>query len=393
MIKHLFTLIWNRKRNNVLLIVEIFVSFVVLFCIFSMGMYYYNNYKKPLGFTYDNVWVLSMDWKALPNEEVKPILEQLLTTIQNAPEVENASCAGSSLPFSFSNNGSTIERPEKEGLAEFAELYHGGDDYGKVLDAPLVEGRWFEKADDAARLQPAVINQNLKERLFGSETALNKTIHLWGSDHRVVGVVAQFRKTDFEEPGNVVIKRDNIHWEGAWLPRMIILKAKEGIGVSFEQELVKEIGRLAPGWTLEFDTMTAMRDVKHKMTVVPLIALSLVAAFLILNVALGLFGVLWYNISKRISEIGLRRAVGSTSSGIKWQIVGEVMVLATFGLFIGCFFCLQLPILNAFGIQSSIYISAILISMAAIYLLVVVCALYPGAQAAKTAPAAALHEE
>ena len=393
MIKHLFTLIWNRKRNNVLLIVEIFVSFIVLFCICSMGLYYYNNYQKPLGFTYDNVWLLSMDWKALPNEEVKPILEQLLSTIQNAPEVKNASYAGSSLPFSFSNNGSTIKRPDKEGVEEFAELYHGGDDYGKVLEAPLVEGRWFEKADDAARLQPAVINQNLKERLFGNETALNKTIHLWGSDHLVVGVVAQFRKTDFEESNNVVIRRDNIHLEDAWLPRMIILKVKDGVGVSFEQKLVKDLGRMARGWTLEFDTMTAMRDVKHKMTVVPLIALSMVAAFLILNVALGLFGVLWYNISKRIAEIGLRRAVGSTSTGIKWQIVGEVIVLATFGLIIGCFFSLQLPILNAFGIQSSIYLLATFISMLAIYVLAIACALYPGAQAAKTAPAMALHEE
>lgn len=393
MIKHLFTLIWNRKRNNVLLIVEILVSFLVLFCISTMGLYYYTNYQKPLGFSYDNVWILTMDWKALPNEEVKPILEQLLSTIQNSPQVKNASYAGNSLPFSFSNNGSNVKRKDKGDLEAFAELYDGGDDYGKVLNARLLDGRWFEKADDAARLQPAVINQNLKEELFGDENALNKTINLWGSDHLVVGIVEQFRKTDFEESKNVVIRRDNIHLKEAWPPSIIILKVKDGVGVSFEQELVKELGPLAPGWTLEFDTMTAMRDVKHKMTVVPLIALSMVGAFLILNVALGLFGVLWYNISKRIAEIGLRRAVGSTSSNIKWQIVGEVMVLATFGLLIGCFFSLQLPILNVFGIQSSIYLLAILISVLAIYLLAVACALYPGAQAAKTAPAMALHEE
>lgn len=392
MIKHLFTLIWNRKRNNVLLIIEIFVSFIVLFCISSMGLYYYNNYQKPLGFSYDNVWVLSVDWKALPNEEAIPVLEQLLAKIKNAPEVENASFAGNSLPFSFSNNGSTVKR-EGENLEEFAELYHAGDDYGKVLNAPLLEGRWFKKADDASRLPPLVINQNLKVKLFGDEQAINKTVNVWGNDHIVVGVVEHFRKTDFEESKNVVIKRDNIHIKDAWLPRMIILKVKEGVGVSFEQELVKELGSMAKGWTLEFDTLTAMRDVKHKLTVVPLIALSLICAFLIINVALGLFGVLWYNISKRISEIGLRRAVGSTAADIKWQMVGEVVVLATFGLLIGCFFSLQFPILNVLGVQSSIYLVAILISMVIIYLLAILCALYPGAQAAKTAPAMALHEE
>ena len=33
MIRHVFKLIWNRKRTNVLMMTEIFVSFLVLFAV------------------------------------------------------------------------------------------------------------------------------------------------------------------------------------------------------------------------------------------------------------------------------------------------------------------------------------------------------------------------
>ncbi|WP_167516172.1 hypothetical protein [Mucilaginibacter metallidurans] len=47
MFKHLFKLIWNKKKQNFLLITEMLVSFLVLFAVFTLMMYYYNNYKKP----------------------------------------------------------------------------------------------------------------------------------------------------------------------------------------------------------------------------------------------------------------------------------------------------------------------------------------------------------
>ena len=72
-----------------------------------------------------------------------------------------------------------------------------------------------------------------------------------------------------------------------------------------------------------------------------MIILIIVAGFLIINVALGLFGVLWYNINLRKSEIGLRRAVGASGNAVSKQLVGEALVLATFALIIGSFFAIH----------------------------------------------------
>jgi putative ABC transport system permease protein len=106
-----------------------------------------------------------------------------------------------------------------------------------------------------------------------------------------------------------------------------------------------------------------------------------------------LFGVLWYNINKRKSEIGLRRAVGATGDSVSRQLIGEAMVLSTLALIIGSFFAVQFPLLNVFDLPASVYIFALIFAVTFIYLLVIFCALYPGRQAAAIYPAVALHEE
>jgi putative ABC transport system permease protein len=54
-----------------------------------------------------------------------------------------------------------------------------------------------------------------------------------------------------------------------------------------------------------------------------------IAAFLLVMVAFGLFGVLWQNTTQRIPEIGLRRALGADAGSIYRQIIAEQMLLST----------------------------------------------------------------
>jgi putative ABC transport system permease protein len=111
------------------------------------------------------------------------------------------------------------------------------------------------------------------------------------------------------------------------------------------------------------------------------------------NVALGLFGVLWYNISKRKGEIGLRRALGATGKSISVQLVTEILVLSTLALLLGSFFAVQFPLLNVFDLPGHVYYTALVLAVAFIYILATICALYPSRQAAAIFPAVALHEE
>jgi putative ABC transport system permease protein len=124
------------------------------------------------------------------------------------------------------------------------------------------------------------------------------------------------------------------------------------------------------------------------------IALAIVCGFLSINVALGLFGVIWYSTNRRKAEIGLRRALGANTRAIYAQIIGETLALATVGIVFGCFLAFQFPILDVIGfIEDSVYYYAFAASIIGIYAIAAICALYPSWLAARIQPAEALHNE
>ena len=58
MIRHLCKLVWNRKRANALTAFQIFISFLIVFITASLAVDKADNYRRPLGFSYEDRWVV-----------------------------------------------------------------------------------------------------------------------------------------------------------------------------------------------------------------------------------------------------------------------------------------------------------------------------------------------
>jgi len=394
MFKHLFKLIWNKRKQNFLFLSEILVSFMVIFGVFSMLTYYYLNYIKPKGFEYNSVWSVSYSnpLQTKNNDSLKTYYEYVRRTIKSLPEIEELSFTSANFPYSGSIASTSFTfRGKKLGQIDNYEVE---DDYAKVLGMQLIAGRWFNKEDAVAKDKSLVINTTLKQAMFGDETAVGKLV---GADDekekwRVIGVVADVKADgDFRPTASGFYKRMDTS-AFAWTGNMLI-KVKPGADAAFESRLNKLLARTIPNSNLEIRHMSDTRNAKNSDTVVPVIIFMTIAGFLIINVALGLFGVLWYNISQRRSEIGLRMAIGASKSSIAFQLVSESVALASLSVIVGVFFAIQFPLLSVFNIPPVVYVIALLLSVLFIYLLVIFCSLYPGRQAGAIQPAIALHEE
>jgi len=115
----------------------------------------------------------------------------------------------------------------------------------------------------------------------------------------------------------------------------------------------------------------------------------------LLLASLGIYGVLSYSVSRRISEIGLRMALGASEASILRITVGQGLLPVLAGIFIGGAIAAWLsrylvPLL--FGVQPidiSTYaaVSALLLATAALACFV------PGRRAMRTDPAIALRLE
>jgi putative ABC transport system permease protein len=393
MIKHLFKLIWNKKKQNFLLMSEMLVSFLVIFAVFTLMVYYYNNYKKTMGFDYENLWVVNYNntYQTKSTDSLNVFYENLRQTIKAMPQVKEVSFCSDNVPLS--QNQWTGNINYKNATAD-GDNYLADDNYKNAMNLRLLEGRWFDKADANAKIQPVIISDEAREKLFGTEEAIGKMVGTEDKkfDLRVIGVIQGVKAKGDYSPARAAIYKRTDTGSYHWLGKMMV-KVTPDANAAFEGKLYKTLANYMRNSNIEIEHMVNKRKSANLFNLVPMIVTLIVACFLVINVALGLFGVLWYNINKRKGEIGLRRAIGASGQSVSSQLVSESMILATLSLIVGTFFAVQFPLLNVFNLRAEIYIVAIVLSIIFIYLLVLICSLYPGKQAAAIYPAVALHEE
>lgn len=397
MLKHLLKLVWNRKRVNFLIALEIFVSFLVVFAVAVQVVYLLDNYRRPLGFDYADVWNVGIDMKQSSDDYFSPeqveTVRQLYLTLREFEVIETAAGAHS-VPFTiggsfgaYESNGRDIEFQRNEVT----------DDFAKVVGVNLTRGRWFGKEDDGANYAPVVINERLARERFGDADPLGQRINETRNrvEERVIGIVSDFRHGgEFAGAGNYVFERKDLNNPKHRPPRNLLLKLRPGTTRDFEELLVKRLQAVAKAWSFEVQPLTNLRDAAFTQRLAPIIIVGIIAAFLLLMVVLGLTGVLWQSVTQRTKEIGLRRAKGATANRIYRQILGELWLITTFGVLLGLAVVVQFPLLDFLSfLTTRIYVFSLLLSLAVIYGLTTICGLYPSHLATKVHPAEALHYE
>jgi putative ABC transport system permease protein len=414
MTRHLLRLIWNRKRQNFLLTLEIFFSFIALFGVVLISVHFLNNSRQPLGYSSDRVWNITVDWKENDDDPTvksrhRTVLRQLLLALREMPQVEVAAASFTS-PYANWSWGGAMR------LRGGHNVEHGlnsiTDEFPALFQMPLVGGRWFSREDDPATWTPVLLNVRMAREIFGDENPLGKIIPEERDPNgpppdpdekpvrRVVGVFEDFRKDgELSTPENFLFLRARLDdaVPKAGVPRRLLVRLVPETPASFEETIVKRLMAEAPAWSFEVEPADVMRESKLRQYTLPLIAVGTVAGFLLLMVALGLTGVVWQSVTQRIHEFGLRRAKGATIVHIRRQVLLEMGIMTSLALIVGVILLAQVPLLPLSSefkqIPVGVFTVSLAISAAAIYLLTLLCGWYPSRLATKVQPAEALHYE
>jgi putative ABC transport system permease protein len=404
MIKHMFKLVWNRKRTNILIITEIFFSFLVLFGVVAFAVYYANNYRKPLGFSYENIWNVSVgsifdvyhkEGRAQAIDDFK----RMQMALRDFNEVEGIAGIGMT-PFHIGASNSDISYRGRSVESRYNDATDGLKD---VLGLRVVQGRWFQPSDDALSYEPVVINEKLRDELFGAENPLGKEFDLpndpegraKAKPRRVIGVITDFRQHgEFHALYNYCFYRSSArNLTGAPMINTLV-KLRPGTTVAFEEKLMNKLRSVLRDRTIQIEPLARVRKSHMRLVLTPVIAASMIAVFLIIMVGLGMVGVLWQNVSRRTKEIGLRRALGGTAGDVHKQVLGELLVIATVGLLLGVAVVAQFPLLEIVDWMSpGVFTVGLIVSLLVMYALTIAAGLYPSWLATKVQPAGALHYE
>jgi len=392
MIKHIIKIIWNKKSSNALLLLEILLAFLVLAAVLSFVFYNTDRLSSPLGFETENRKYITFgelnDLDSTQRVETLALLKRSLEELDLVEQVAYSNPVG---PFANSN------------------YCHGNDDNGYDIQAcyavvdhsfvttsgmKIIEGRDFLEDDYTAAYSPIIFNKHFMDEFYPEQSMIDSVIQFQGNEMKIVGVIEEYKYNgEFEESDNRALLLYTPALAGFIRLTKAYLKMNPAADIAYEEKISKTIESVLKTPSFTIQDAPLLRKRTNLETWIPMYALLGMCIFLCINVALGLFGVLSYSISKRRSEVGLRRALGASGAAIAQQFTLEIIILTAFAILIGIVFAIQIPLLNFFDVDSSIFYRGILYSSLIILIVVTVCALYPSIQAARIHPALALHED
>ncbi len=396
MLRHLLKLIWKRKSRNLMLSLEILLAFLIVFGIAAFAVRNYELYQMPTGFAWRDQWSVSIRTAhGIPNDAAT--YDSLKRGLLDLPEVENVAFS-SYQPYGMEQMTEAYALPDGS-KRTIVNILGVSDAYFATMAMTPAEGHWFSSADDGADALPVVINRRLANRLYAGKSAVGQVFIDAGDQgtpqrFRVSAVVEHFRpRGEYMDPADIALPR--FAPGGKMQAETIMLKLKPGTPRAFESKLNARLKQLHGDWTYVIAPLSENRKSLQTMQMMPLTLMSVIAAFLLVMVAFGLFGVLWQNTTQRIPEIGLRRALGADAAGIYRQIVSEQLLLSTGAMAVALALLVQLPLTGVFGesLDWPVFMASAALSAGLIYLLSLLCSLYPGWRAARLSPTQALHYE
>ena len=398
MLRHLLKLTWKRKSRNLMLSLEILLAFAIVFAIAAFGLHNWQLYRMPLGFQARDVWSVTLK-TGDSHGGTQAMFDTFRRSLLELPEVRDVAIA-SFQPYSRSTTSSAMQAPGGPMLQ--TDQLEASDTFAAVLGLDLVAGRWFGPIDDGAGSEPVVLNRSMAAALFPGKDAIGQVFvekEKGAKRHKVIGVVSDYRaKGELGTPRNFMFERfvtGGAATEANRHAGSLLLRLRPGVARGFESRLHQRLNAIRNDWTYDITPLSDMRASMLKTDLVPLVVMAIIGAFMLLMVAFGLFGALWQNTTQRIPEIGLRRALGARTRDIYGQIIAEQLLLSSVAIVAALVLLVQLPLTGALGasLDWGVFAGAAGLSMVVIYLLSLLCSLYPGWRASRLSPTQALHHE
>ena len=324
--------------------------------------------------------------------------KELIARTETLPGVRSASLANY-LPLAMNRNtmsiyidGQPVPRPADVPDIQNCAVW---PKYLETMGIPLVDGREFTMQDDKKESRFVIVNETFGRRFWPGQTALGKRIRskVDGPFWEVIGVAKDGKYWSLgEDPQPFIYFPMLRDYEGT--AALVVASDVEPTG------LINAIRREVQ----QMDSNLPVYDVKTmndhmRLSLFPLRAGAWVAgsfALLALTLAgLGIYGVMAYSVSQRTREIGIRMALGATSSDVLSLVIKQGMRLASIGLGVGLAGSLAVTRLMSsvlYGVSATDAATFALVS--SLLAVVVLSACYiPARRAARVDPMIALRYE
>jgi predicted permease len=214
-------------------------------------------------------------------------------------------------------------------------------DYFKVMQAPLVRGRFFTEADEDGKPRVAIIDESTARRYWPDRDPLGRRIRMGaGAWMTIVGIVKDIKQEGLDVDGfphvYVPVYQEFDVSKGYVFRDVAILLRTSLPASALDPRIRHEVRNVDPG--LPVYDVASMNELLDRSLASRRFSAQLVGGFAgvaLLLAAVGIYGVLAYMVGQRSREIGLRMALGAARADILKLILRRGAVLAAAGVTAG----------------------------------------------------------
>ena len=350
MIQHILTLIWNQRKSNVWIFLELLVVVCILLVIMDSFLVDIYTYKRPLGFDITNVYQVNF---AKDNTQTGDTVDyrsegesllQVVNNLRQCPEVENISICSSAIPYTWIASWSPLKAASDTSSSKsYYQVYDVMPDFFKVFNMHAEDG---SSLYEQVLQNPGqyVLSYDLAKKLFPTSSAIGQEVkHVdnpeWAMQDRVSAVTTPLRKTDFDrsEPVYYQLLRtdkdlldDLQEYKISPLAMQCVMRMRPGFQAEDMEAFLQRQSERLQVKSIYVSTVTPVSDYRadrlksrfdnHSKKIA-------LVSFMMANIFFGIVGTFWLRTQSRRAEIGLRAAVGASKSRLRGQLYGEGLLL------------------------------------------------------------------
>jgi predicted permease len=207
-------------------------------------------------------------------------------------------------------------------------------DYFQTMEIPLVAGRFFSAHDTPDSQGAVIVDDKFAQRFWPQGDAVGK--HVWFDPKKpftIVGVVGTVKEYGLDTDGKIVTyfaatqNVDNV---------MYLVARTTSEPAAMAAAVVREIHAVDPGVAV-YDVRT-MDGRLHDSLARQRFATTMLtafAAFALVLAAVGVYGVMSFQVTQSAHDIGVRIALGASGGNILKLVVRQGMTLAGAGIALG----------------------------------------------------------